>query len=78
MPHRADQYAAILDSFMRDVVDYGLVAARIEQMGGVDAAYQAVRPRQQRVANRSRDRGAEGGDGIASRQRLVTLDYNLD
>jgi hypothetical protein len=64
---------------MRDVVDYGLVAARIEQMGGVDAAYQAVRPRQQRVANRSRDRGAEGGDGIGieSRQRLVTLDYNL-
>lgn len=62
---------------MRNEVGYGLVAARIEQMGGVDAAYQAVRPRQQRVANRSRDRGAEGGDGIASRQRLVNLDDNL-
>jgi hypothetical protein len=62
---------------MRNEVGYGLVAARIEQMGGVDAAYEAVRPRQQRVANRSRDRGAEGGDGIASRQRLVNLDDNL-
>jgi hypothetical protein len=79
VPHRADQCVAILDSFMRNGVDNRTVAARIEQMGGVDAAYQAVRPRQQRVANRSRDRGAEGGDGIgiASRQRVVTLDYNL-
>jgi hypothetical protein len=76
-PHHADQYAAILDSFMRNQVDNRTVAARIEEMGGVDAAYQAVRPRQQRVANRSRDRGAEGGDGIASRQRLVNLDDNL-
>jgi hypothetical protein len=45
--HLADKYAVILDGLMQDQVEIGAVAARIQDLGGVDAAYEAMRRRDQ-------------------------------
>ena len=41
----ADKYAAILDGLMLDQVEVSAVAARIQELGGIDAAYEAMRVR---------------------------------
>jgi hypothetical protein len=38
----ADKYAVILDGLMQDQVEDSAVAARIEELGGLGAAYQAI------------------------------------
>ena len=39
---RAGKYAVILDGLMQDQVEDSAVAARIEELGGIDAAYEAI------------------------------------
>jgi hypothetical protein len=46
--HLADKYAAILDGLIRDQVEISAVAARIAELGGIDAAHQAMRARTRR------------------------------
>jgi hypothetical protein len=41
--HCARKYAAILDGLMQDQVEISAVASRINELGGIDAAYQAMR-----------------------------------
>ena len=43
--HRAGKYAAILDGLMQDEVEASAVASRIKELGGIDAAYQAMQAR---------------------------------
>ena len=38
----ASKYAAILDGLMQDQVEISAVAARIQELGGIDAAYEAI------------------------------------
>ena len=45
MRNRADQYAVILDGLKQDQVEVGAVAARIQELGGIRAAYEALRVR---------------------------------
>jgi hypothetical protein len=45
MCKRADKYAVILDGLMQDQVEISAVAARIKELGGIDAAYEAMRVR---------------------------------
>jgi hypothetical protein len=45
MGNRADKHAVILDGLMLDQVEVGAVAARIQELGGIRAAYQAMRVR---------------------------------
>jgi len=42
---RANRYAVILDGLKQDQVEIGAVAARIEELGGIKAAYEAMRAR---------------------------------
>jgi hypothetical protein len=41
--HLADNYAEILDGLQRDQVEIRAVAARIKELGGIKAAYRAMR-----------------------------------
>jgi hypothetical protein len=41
--HLASKYAAILDGLMQDQVEISAVASRIKELGGIDAAYEAMR-----------------------------------
>jgi hypothetical protein len=41
----ADEYAAILDGLRQDQVEISAVASRIKELGGIDAAYEAMRAR---------------------------------
>ena len=43
--NRARKYAVILDGLMQDQVEISAVAARINELGGIDAAYEAMRVR---------------------------------
>ncbi len=43
--NRAGEYAAILDGLMQDKVEISAVASRIKELGGIDAAYEAMRAR---------------------------------
>jgi hypothetical protein len=43
--NRAGKYAAILDGLMQDKVEISAVASRIKELGGIDAAYEAMRAR---------------------------------
>jgi hypothetical protein len=43
--NRARKYAAILDALMQDQVEVGAVASRIKELGGIDAAYEAMQAR---------------------------------
>jgi hypothetical protein len=45
MRHRAGKYAVLLDGLTQDQVEISAVAARIQELGGVDAAYEAMRAR---------------------------------
>jgi len=45
MHHRADKYAVILDGLMQEQVEVSAVAARIQELGGIDAAHEAMRVR---------------------------------
>ena len=45
MGHRADKYAVILDGLKQEQVEVGAVAARIQELGGIGAAYEALRVR---------------------------------
>ena len=45
MCHRADQYAVILDGLLQEQVEVSAVAARIQELGGIGAAYEALRVR---------------------------------
>jgi hypothetical protein len=47
MRQRVRRYAVILDGLMQDQVVVTAVAARIKELGGVDAAYEAMRGRDQ-------------------------------
>ena len=60
---RATKYAAILDGLSRDKMKPDAVAARIEEMGGIEAAYEAMRARKRGGAKRSQ---------IASRRKSPT------
>jgi hypothetical protein len=42
---RARRYAAILDGLMQDQVEISAVASRIKELGGIDAAYEAMQAR---------------------------------
>jgi hypothetical protein len=42
---RAVKYATILDGLMQDQVEIGAVASRIKELGGIEAAYEAMRAR---------------------------------
>ncbi len=42
---RARRYAAILDGLMQDKVEISAVASRIKELGGIDAAYEAMQAR---------------------------------
>jgi hypothetical protein len=42
MRNRAGKYAVILDGLMQDQVEISAVASRIEELGGIGAAYQAI------------------------------------
>jgi hypothetical protein len=54
--NRVGKYAAILDGLMHDNVKRSAVAARIEEMGGIDAAYEAMQARRRRrMRTRTRD-----------------------
>jgi hypothetical protein len=44
-PNRAREYAAILDGLMQDEVEVSAVASRIRELGGIDAAYEAMQAR---------------------------------
>jgi hypothetical protein len=54
--NRAGRHAVLLDGLIRDKVKPGAVAARIKEMGGVEAAFEAVRARKRRDAERSQSR----------------------
>ena len=41
----AGKYASILDGLMQDQVEISAVASRIKELGGIDAAYEAMRER---------------------------------
>jgi hypothetical protein len=43
--HLASKYAVILDGLRHDQVEVAAVAARIKELGGIEAAYQAMRAR---------------------------------
>jgi hypothetical protein len=43
--NRARKYAAILDGLMQDQVEIGAVASSIKELGGIDAAYEAMQAR---------------------------------
>ena len=43
--NRARKYAAILDGLMQDEVEISAVASRIKELGGIDAAYEAMQAR---------------------------------
>ena len=43
--NRADKYAVILDGLMQDQVEISAVAARIQELGGIRATYEALRVR---------------------------------
>jgi hypothetical protein len=43
---RATKYAVVLDGLQQDQVEIGAVAARIKELGGIDAAYDAMRARE--------------------------------
>jgi hypothetical protein len=43
---RARKYAAIVDGLMQDEVEIGAVASCIENLGGIDAAHEAMRARE--------------------------------
>jgi hypothetical protein len=60
---RATRYAAILDGLSRDKVKPDAVAARIEEMGGIEAAYEAMRARKRGGAKRGQ---------VASRRKSPT------
>jgi hypothetical protein len=48
---RARKFAVILDGLVQDQVEIGAVAARIKQLGGIDAAYEAMQARKRTVAS---------------------------
>jgi len=48
----ADKYAAILDGLKQDQVEIDAVAARIQELGGIDAAYEAMQVRKRGDANK--------------------------
>jgi len=50
MGNRADKYAVILDGLMQDQVEVSAVAARIQELGGIGAAYQAMQVRKREDA----------------------------
>jgi hypothetical protein len=52
---RADKYAVILDGLMQDQVEMGAVAGRIKELGGVDAAYEAMRARANSIPQYEKD-----------------------
>jgi hypothetical protein len=41
----ANKFAVILDGLKQDQVEFSAVAARIQELGGIDAAYEAIRAR---------------------------------
>jgi hypothetical protein len=43
--NRSRKYAAILDGLMQDKVEISAVASRIKELGGIDAAYEAMQAR---------------------------------
>jgi len=43
--NRARKYAAILDGLMQDEVEVSAVASRIKELGGIEAAYEAMQAR---------------------------------
>ena len=43
--NRARKFAAILDGLIKDQVEISAVASRIKELGGIDAAYEAMRAR---------------------------------
>ena len=53
MRHRAGKYAVILDVLKQDQVEISAVAARIQKLGGVGAAYEAMRARKREDAQGS-------------------------
>ena len=50
MRHRADKYAVILDGLKQEQVEVGAVAARIQELGGIGAAYEAMQARKRGAA----------------------------
>jgi hypothetical protein len=50
--HLANKYAVILDGLKQDQVEITAVAARIQELGGVGAAYEAMRARTTRLESR--------------------------
>ncbi len=54
--NRAGKYAAILDGLMQDEVEISAVASRIKELGGIDAAYEAMRARTRRCGRESSSR----------------------
>jgi hypothetical protein len=54
--NRAGRYAVILDGLMQDKVDDSAVAARIKEMGGIDAAYEAMQTQARRSGRESSSR----------------------
>ena len=40
---RARKYATILDGLMQEEVEISAVSSRVKQLGGIDAAYEAMR-----------------------------------
>jgi hypothetical protein len=58
----AGKFAEILDGLKQDQVEIGAVAARIKELGGIDAAYETVRARTMRhescVTQDSQNKGA--------------------
>jgi hypothetical protein len=57
MRHRASKYAVILDGLQQDQVETSAVAAPIQELGGVGAAYEAMR---------TRKRGSAQGSGTVA------------
>ena len=53
----AGKYAVILDGLMQDQVEVSAVAARIQELGGVDAGVRSVMRGARPSSSRSRERG---------------------
>jgi hypothetical protein len=68
MRHRASKYAVILDGLNQDQVEIGAVAARIQKLGGVGAAYEAMRARKRAIAQVSGTGAAAETTAVAGRR----------
>ena len=58
--NRAGKYAVILDGLMRAKVKSGEVAARIKEMGGIEAAFEAMQTQARRCGRESSSRRCSG------------------